>query len=703
MQLTNITTRTNLLIAFISISFTFIISVYFQYKSFEEEIKHVKEDFIELKKSEIKTEVLRVYKNIEKKEKEINNKIKENLKKRVALAHTIANSIYEDNKNIKSDEEIKYLIVTALKNISFTNKRSYFFINKNDGKAILFNTKSMLNKNINNWNLKDKKGKAFIQEQSKIALTKKEGFLKTHFVKPDLKDNIQYPKLSYVKLFSPYNWHIGTGEYIDDVVKDIQDTILTDIANIRYGKEGYIFINRIDKKALIFNGVKLDKPKDYTNTKLFNIQVESMKKGDFFQYNFRKLNTKKEFPKISFVKQYHKWGWIIGTGLYIDEVNSHIELRQKEVKNSIILQIISLILVSISLFLLVYFISKNMSDKIKKNITNLIGSFKIASKKSKKINTSLLTYDEFEDLANSLNQTLKSRNKAILKQKNYLDIIDENVITSSTDKEGIITNASNAFCNISKYSKKELIGSSHNIIRHPDVPKKFYEQMWETLNSGKVWKGEIKNLRKDGKEYWVDAIIQPIYKNKEIVGYTAIRHDITDKKKVEYLSITDELTGLRNRRFFNEVIKDELLRAKRNKSFLTFMMLDIDYFKKYNDTYGHQKGDEALKEVAKALKNLCKRGGDYSFRLGGEEFGVLFISENTQGSETFANKFLKEIEALNIEHKESLVSKNITVSIGLVTKQANTVKNEDELYKLADDALYEAKENGRNQVVVKVV
>lgn len=94
MQLTNITTRTNLLIAFISISFTFIISVYFQYKNFEEEIKHVKEDFIELKKIEIKTEVLRVYKSIEKKEKEINNKIKENLKKRVALAHTIATSIY---------------------------------------------------------------------------------------------------------------------------------------------------------------------------------------------------------------------------------------------------------------------------------------------------------------------------------------------------------------------------------------------------------------------------------------------------------------------------------------------------------------------------------------------------------------------------------------------------------------------------------
>lgn len=702
MQLSNITSRTNFTIAFISIFFTFIISLYFQFENFKAESSLIQKDYINIKKREVKTEVHKVYNQIEQKEKEINNHIKELLKKRVHLAHTIATSIYNDNVNIKTDEEIKYLIVTALKNISFSDKRAYYFINRNDGRAILFNTQSKLNENSNIWNLKDKAGKLFIQEQSNIALKKDEGFLKTHFVKPDLNDGIQYPKLTYVKMFKPLNWHIGTGEYIDDMTKEIQETILKDIANIRYGVNGYIFVNRIDKKALVFNGKKLKKPEDYKNTELFNLQVEKAKKGgDFFHYNFKKLNTKEEFEKISYVISYEKWGWIIGSGLYIDEVKKHIETRKKEIQNNIINQSISLILVFIFLSLLVYLISKQMSLKLENNINNLVKSFRKASKKNIKINTELLTYEEFEDLANSLNKTLKSRNKAILKQQDYLEIINTHVITSSTDIQGDITNVSDAFCEISGYSREELIGKSHNIVRHPSVPKEFYKNMWEELKAGEIWRGEILNLKKNGEEYWVDTIIQAIYKKDKIEGYTAIRHDITDKKKVEYLSVTDELTKLKNRRLFNKVIKKEFLRAKRDNSLINFMMLDIDYFKKYNDKYGHQAGDEALKKVAIALKNVTKRAGDYTFRLGGEEFGILFISKSTDHAKEFAKNILDSIESLKIEHKDSLTSKHITVSIGLVSKQANTLKDENELYKYADEALYEAKEKGRNQVVVK--
>ncbi|MGA1931978.1 cache domain-containing protein [Arcobacter sp. YIC-464] len=702
MQLINTTSRTNFTIAFISIFFTFIISIFFQYKSFQDEIEHVQRDFIDLKKQEVKTEVLKVHAQIEKKEKEINNQIKALVKKRVHLAHTIATSIYNDNKDVKSDEEIKYLIVTALKNISFSNKRAYFFINRNDGRAVLFNTKSKLHVNSNIWNLKDKTGKLFIQEQAKIALEKDEGFLKTYFVKPDLNDNVQYPKISYIKMFKPFNWHIGTGEYIDDITNEIKQTILEDIANIRYGLHGYIFVNRIDKKALVFNGEKLKEPRDYPNTQLFNLQMEKIKNGgNFFSYDFKKLNSQKEFEKISFVKGYDKWGWIIGSGLYIDEVQKHIQSRKKEVINNIIKQSVSLILVLILLLAIVYLISEQVSLKLRNNIDNLIDSFKKASKKNKKIDTQLLTYEEFEDLANSLNKTLKSRNKAIIKQQSYLEIINKHVITSSTDVKGNITNVSDAFCEISGYSKDELIGQSHNIVRHPDIPKIFYKQMWEKLEKGEIWRGEILNLAKNGQNYWVDTVIQPIYKKEKIIGYTAIRHDITDKKKVEYLSITDELTKLRNRRFFNETIEKEFFRAKREESLLNFIMLDIDYFKKYNDNYGHQAGDEALKKVAASLKNSLKRASDYAFRLGGEEFGILFISNDTTSAKNFANIILKTIENLNIPHEKSQVSKYITASIGLVTKNVANMSDYNELYKLADEALYEAKEKGRNQVIVK--
>ena len=113
MQLSNITSRTNFTIAFISIFFTFIISLYFQFENFKQESKLIQKDYINIKKREVKTEVHKVYNQIEQKEKEINNHIKELLKKRVHLAHTIATSIYNDNINVKTDKEIKYLIVTA--------------------------------------------------------------------------------------------------------------------------------------------------------------------------------------------------------------------------------------------------------------------------------------------------------------------------------------------------------------------------------------------------------------------------------------------------------------------------------------------------------------------------------------------------------------------------------------------------------------
>lgn len=112
------------------------------------------------------------------------------------------------------------------------------------------------------------------------------------------------------------------------------------------------------------------------------------------------------------------------------------------------------------------------------------------------------------------------------------DLIDENIIMSSTDLDGMITSVSTAFCEISGFSKEELIGKSHNIVRHPDTPNELFDDLWNTIKSGKVWHGEIRNLKKDGSSYWVDATIGPEYDSKgKHTGYSAIRQDITYKKQ----------------------------------------------------------------------------------------------------------------------------------------------------------------------------
>ncbi len=287
--------------------------------------------------------------------------------------------------------------------------------------------------------------------------------------------------------------------------------------------------------------------------------------------------------------------------------------------------------------------------------------------------------------------------------KGFNRMLDENVISFSVDTRGIINYASQAFCTISGYSKEELIGKSHNIIKHPDMPVSIFKEIVLAITSSQTWRGEIKNLKKDGSYYWVNAVLEPIFdKKRSIVGYTAVQQDITDKKIIYELSITDGLTSLYNRRYFNDIAQGIIEQTMRDEEVFAFLLLDIDNFKKYNDTYGHQAGDEVLICVAQSLKSTFKRSDDTIFRLGGEEFGILINSKTIDNVMALAELTRANIESLQIEHKNNLPSEVITASfgIGIISSKYNKdLHYLDSLYKNADDALYKAKDNGRNRIV----
>lgn len=171
------------------------------------------------------------------------------------------------------------------------------------------------------------------------------------------------------------------------------------------------------------------------------------------------------------------------------------------------------------------------------------------------------------------------------------------------------------------------------------------------------------------------------------------------KRALKELSITDEMTKLYNRRYFNEVFKKEFNRAKRENKSISFLMLDVDHFKLYNDVYGHQKGDNVLSKIGGVLNSFSKRAGDFAFRLGGEEFEIIFHENAAKQALKFANNLLKAIENLKIPHANNSASKFVTVSIGLVYKNIDKTTTVVTIYKEADDCLYEAKKSGRNRVV----
>ena len=303
---------------------------------------------------------------------------------------------------------------------------------------------------------------------------------------------------------------------------------------------------------------------------------------------------------------------------------------------------------------------------------------------------------KLQDEVEKQTKDLKDSNRLLLEHKKA---VDASAIVSKADLDGNITYVSEAFCKISGYSKEELIGQNHKIIKHYDMLDSTYKELWETISSGKVWEGEIKNKKKNGDYYWVKASISPIYDNKQtIIGYTAIRQDITDKKRIEEISITDGLTNIYNRRYFDEVFPKIINSAKRKNELIAFLFMDIDHFKQYNDNYGHQKGDDVLIKFAKCLKDSLHRSSDLAFRLGGEEFALVYQPETKEKAIEFANTIKNNIEKLQIKHEFSSVRLYITASMGLVCKNANDI--DKNIYKEADDLLYEAKKSGRNQVKV---
>lgn len=298
-------------------------------------------------------------------------------------------------------------------------------------------------------------------------------------------------------------------------------------------------------------------------------------------------------------------------------------------------------------------------------------------------------------------------NMSFVEQKenlaSYISKVDKYVITSITDPNGIIKYASEAFCDISGYTKEELIGKNHHILKHPDMPAKVYADLWATISSKKSWSGEIKNRKKNGDSYWIRANIEPILDSDgDILGYQAIRQDITDKKTIELMSITDELTGLYNRRHFNFKIAEAIKEAKASGSLLTFFMMDVDNFKKYNDTYGHKMGDDVLSSVGKVMKEMLSLEGDIAFRLGGEEFGGIVNAKSFDEAKESVEAVRYMLENLKIEHSKNTASPYITASFGVICCDFSNNKNlditQDDIYTKADECLYMAKENGRNRL-----
>lgn len=298
--------------------------------------------------------------------------------------------------------------------------------------------------------------------------------------------------------------------------------------------------------------------------------------------------------------------------------------------------------------------------------------------------------NEKDKLSEEINKKTKQLQKSKKEMEDYIKIIDKHIIASSTDIHGKLTYVSKAFCDISGYSQKELLGKNHTLINDLNGSDLKYRQIWTILKKNQIWKGELQNKRKNGEVYWVDVMISPLFKQNKKVGYTVVSQDITDKKLIEKISQTDQLTKVFNRLKLDEVLFEEITRNDRYNLDFSIILLDIDNFKSINDTFGHLIGDKVLIEIANILtKNIRKT--DILGRWGGEEFLIICTNTDIKGVQKIAESLRQTIEKTDFQGVG-----NITASFGAT--QFYRHEQEEDMLKRADEALYLSKNNGRNQV-----
>lgn len=623
-------------INFLNIVFTallFIISisyweVYSSYENFNKQVIRMQDRYIESKKELAKEQVIKLTERIQTQINITYDIFEKNLIKDVDNAISLFFEIKKQNNTKNTNEALK-IFAERLDKIKVKHSDEYFFI---------FDLKSNFiyhgnDKNLIGTRLFDIHGGTralYVLVDQALQKGESSGI---YMWKNPITNEVE-EKFAYIKRIAHTDAFIAKGFYTKSVENRIQNDIISLIKNLRYGtqNDGYMWIHSLDGTMIVhpiqgfLNGESVYNYKTSEGRYCFQEMnaIAKEKNSGYLEYLWKYPGSAEpEEKKISFVKSVGHWDWVVGSGFYFREQLKLVENEKRELHNQLNDKLSSLFIILIIIF---------------------AGSLGIAFYVSKKIKH---IEDEKEKHFNMLSQ--------------YKFAFDASSIISKTDIFGNITYVNEKFEQVSGYTKEELIGKNHNILRHPTMPREVFREVWNVISAGGIWKGVIKNLKKDKlSSYYVSITIIPI-KNEmgKIIEYVAASVDITEliekNDKLENLILTDSLTGLGSRvKLLNDLQKNE-------DSILA--IIDIIRFTEINDTFGQHVGDKIIKEVANEIFEFTKSTTMLSYRLHADVYAILCKKCNPNDFALKINNFIKYLKSFHFDKDEANVTFDFVAGI----------------------------------------
>lgn len=422
----NLLTTAIVAVTIVSFACLYLIWVVDYINSFHTKSVELKNTYIEQQEKLIRNELEAAVDYIRFNQRQVKKRVRKQLKERVDEAWSIADNLYNNFSHTLSKEELESIVREALRAVTFNNGRGYYFATDLNGIEQLFTDRPEFEgKDLSN--MKDPRGRPVIQDMIRLVQEEEAGYYNYYWTRPEKQGN-DYYKLSYIRLFEKFSWFIGSGEYVDDMEEDVKKEVVERIEQIRFGKDGYIFILS-DEGVMLSHPDKTFVGNNVTTTtslyynKLFQqiIQIGKNKQGGTISYVWPKLHDPDETEKYSCILYFPEWDWVLGAGFYLDELEEQLAVSREQMRSQLVSTSIRIAFLIVLIIVVTGLVSKYLSGRIGRNIKLFNTFFEKSALEQNKIESDKVVFKEFETIARAANSMIEERAKAE-KEKEDLQI-----------------------------------------------------------------------------------------------------------------------------------------------------------------------------------------------------------------------------------------------------------------------------------------